>query len=357
MHQSSKKLFFLLSCGVCNLASAQADSSQPITLYGRLDTSIDSVHISSAGGKPATSAVYLSPGTSWWGVRGREDLGGGLNAYFKLESGFYVDTGAAASATTLFNRESFVGIGGGFGSLQLGSQWTPALLITQTVDPFQRTSSGAILNIMQQNAGNKNRGYFATQNNAIHYRTPDFNGVSARVFYGLGENTTAPTAVGDFGSVSLEYKKGPAYVGFSAENEKVASVPAGVAWSNKTYTLGGVYDFGVVKLHAYLLKNKLDANRDVNAYMAGFVYPIGNGQIRGAYTNTKVADTPGTNANLFSIGYTYDMSKRTTLFTTYSRLNNGALSDFGLLNDTRTSGLPANGQGTNSFEVGIRTNF
>jgi predicted porin len=341
----------------CGSAMAQSDASQAITLYGRLDTAVESVRFSAAGVAPSSSAVNLSKGTSWWGLRGRESLGGGMVAYFKLESGMYIDTGEGSSTTSLFNREAFVGLNGSFGSVQLGSQYSPALIVTQTADPFQRVSNGANLNLMQNSGGNRNRGYVAAVNNTIQYITPNFSGFTARAMYGLSERTAEPKDLGRFGSIGLEYRQGPFFVAATAEEMKVATVPAGGARSSKTYTVGATYDLKVVKLHGYLLKNALDNEKDSNAYMAGFVAPAGNGQIRGAYSSRKVENTAGSKATVISLGYTYDMSKRTVLFTTYSRLNNDFASNYGMVPSVRLYGVPANGQDINSFEVGVRHNF
>lgn len=347
-------LVFLAASGT---AMAQDVSRSTVVLYGRLDTSIDSVRFSAAPGAAATHAINLSKDTCYWGVRGIEDLGGDLHAYFKLESGFFQDTGELSNANVLFSREAYVGLGGNFGSVQLGSQYSPALLITIRMDPFQRVASGSIINLMQKGAGNKNRGYLAVQNNAIHYVSPNLYGLTARAMYGLSERTVEPKDLGQFASAALEYAKGPFYGGFSYEEQKVASVPPGATWNNKTYTLGTTYNLGFMKLHGYLLKSTLTNSPDAHAYMVGLTYPIGHGMIRTAYSARKVDATPGSKTSVASLGYTYDISKRSTLYTTYSRLENGIAANVGLLPSTRTYGLPVNGQDVGSVQLGMRHVF
>jgi predicted porin len=346
--------FLLLTAIGSTVPAAQAAN---VELYGRLEVAVDSVRYLATPTAAAKSAVALSTETSYWGMTGSEDLGAGAKAYFKLENGFNLDTGTAANATVLFNRESYVGLQNNLGSLQLGSQYGPAFWITAKVDPFQRSTNGTIFNLMQQNGGNKQRGYRLVQNNAIQYISPVVNGLKVRALVGLSEQTSEPKDVGAYKAANVEYSKGPIYVGLSLEDEKTASVPAGSALTKRTYTLGSTYDFGVVKLHGYLLRNTVENGKDADAYMAGVSYPIGAGTIRTSYSSYKTKDTVGAKASVISLGYTYALSKRTTLYTAYGRLNNGSTANFAIWPSTKTFGAPANGQDINSVEVGIRHFF
>jgi predicted porin len=158
-------------------------------------------------------------------------------------------------------------MGGNFGSIQLGSQYMPALWITTKVVPFQRSANGAIFNLMQQNGGNRQRGYLLLQKNVLQYLSPNIKGFAVRAMSGLSEQTAAPRYVGEFKSISVEYNDGAFYGAFSVEGLKIASTPLGAAWSNKTYTLGATYDLRTVKLYGYLLKNTLINRRDADGYM------------------------------------------------------------------------------------------
>lgn len=352
----------LLAVMAPGLALAQAASSTGAVVYGRLDVAVDSVRFSATPAAASTSARYLSTDTSYWGIRGSEELGAGAKAYFKLENGFSVDTGALGSTTSFFNREAYVGLGNSLGSLQLGAQYSPAFWITTKVDPFQRSANAAILTLMQQNGANAQRGYRLLQNNAIQYISPNFSGMTARAMFGLSERSAAPKELGAFKSASVDYGQGAFYAGLSYEDEKVATVPAGAARSKKTYTLGATYDFRVVKLYGYILQNTLTGSQDINGYLAGLTYPIGKGTIRTSYATLKADNTPGSKSTVMGLGYTYDLSKRTTLYTSYARMNNDSAAKFGLWPSSKTYGpapssMPAAGQDINSFEVGIRHLF
>jgi predicted porin len=338
------------------LAQAQSGAIVP---YGRIDVAVDSLRFSGTPTVRPTSATALSTDTSYWGFTGKEDLGNGNRAYFKMESGFSVDTGAQGSPTALFNREAYVGLGNDqYGSVQLGTQFGTAFWITSKADPFQRSSNGAIFNLVQQNAGNKQRGYRLVQDNAVQYVSPSVGGVVVHAMVGLAERTAEPKDLGGFQSIGVEYGGGPFYIGASVENEKIADVPATTSVAKKTFTLGTTYDFGVVKLYGYLMRNTQDKLKDANAYMVGLTYPVSaNGTIRTSYSTYKLSDTPGSKASVAALGYTYTLSKRTTLYTSYARLTNDPAANFGLWPSSKTFGQPAPGQDVNSFELGIRHFF
>lgn len=351
-----KSVFTLLSLVAIQSAMAQTSGSS-VVLYGFIDTSIETTSFAATPSAKASNVVDVAKDISWWGLRGNEDLGNGLTAYFKLESGFYPDTGATTSTTALFSREAYVGLRGNLGSLQLGSQYSPALLLTITEDPFERKANGAIINLMQSSAGVKNRGFAGVVNNAIHYISPNLNGLTARLMYGFGESATAPTNLGNFLSAGAEYIKGPLYIGLTYEDLKIAGTPAGNVFDNKTYTLGTTYDFKVVKLHGYLLSNSVNNAGNVNGYSLGLTAPVGSGKVRAAYAARKTNGDSGSKSTVASIGYEYYLSKATSLYTTYSSLLNGDTATVGLLPSTRTFGLPALGQDIQGFEVGMRMKF
>jgi predicted porin len=353
---SLKIMFALLSLVIVQSSMAQSSGSS-VVLYGRIDTSIETTSFAATPGAPSQHVIDEAKDTSYWGFRGIEDLGDGLAAYFKLESGFYPDSGVLNSTTAFFSRESYVGLRGSMGSLQLGSQYSPALLLTINVDPFQRVTNGSNLNLMQSSAGVQNRGYVSTVNNAIHYISPDMNGFTARAMYGFGEATAEPKDLGNYLSLGTEYFRGPLYIGLTYEDLKIAGSPATNVWDNKTYTLGTTYDFSVVKLHGYLLRNSINNAGNVNGYSLGLTAPVGSGTVRAAYAARKTNGDSGSKSTVASIGYTYYLSKTTSLYTTYSSLHNGDTANVGLLPSTRTFGLPALGQDIQGFEVGMRMMF
>jgi predicted porin len=247
----------------------------------------------------------------------------------------------------------------------LGSIYTPALWLSFSVDPYGRANNGAIYNLMQQvPPRNSIRGFIPTQNNAIEYISPLIAGaVTARVMFAPSGQTGDQSRLGQMFSSSLAYDKRPLYVGVSYERSYVnASSLGGSAnpRSNTTMTMGAAYTFPWFRASGYLLKNQLSGFNDVNGYMAGITIPIGTSRIVGSYSARQMTHDRNTKASVFAIGYFYPVSKRTTLFTSFAQLHNGASTSFGLWpSETiyNPQGLPVGGQNVRSLELGIAHYF
>ena len=136
-HHRKIKNVFCLSLLAC-ACTAQAQSS--VTIYGILDVSVryaDGLDPAYAGSSTSTTAINSGVNTTnRWGLRGAEDLGGGLSAIFNLEGGINTDTGASSSATKLFDRAAVVGLRGDFGTVTLGRQTTVLADALVGVDPL-----------------------------------------------------------------------------------------------------------------------------------------------------------------------------------------------------------------------------
>ena len=120
----------LLALAVLGAFAGAASAQSSVTLYGRVDLAV------SKG--VGTAAKTLNNGSgSRLGVRGVEDLGGGMSAFFQLEHRFNADTGAMSDASRMWGGRSIVGLQGGFGKLTLGREYTTAFLQSQLVaDPW-----------------------------------------------------------------------------------------------------------------------------------------------------------------------------------------------------------------------------
>ena len=120
-------------------ASAGAAQAQNVTIYGIVDTGLEyQSKVATASGDDSRFSMQnggILP--SIWGFKGSEDLGGGLKAVFNLEGDFGADTGGArfGGALMLFGRQANVGLSGGFGTVLLGRQYSPAILAELGTDP------------------------------------------------------------------------------------------------------------------------------------------------------------------------------------------------------------------------------
>ena len=124
-----------LSLGGVLLCAGGAHAQSSVEVSGLVDVFAGSIKNSGdAGRKSVVDSGGLT--TSWFGFKGSEDLGGGAKALFNLESGLNADTGAPANATKYFDRASWVGLQGGWGTLALGRQTTTLADAISPVDPL-----------------------------------------------------------------------------------------------------------------------------------------------------------------------------------------------------------------------------
>lgn len=341
-----KPLFALVA-----LTSLAAHAQSNVTLYGRLDLSVNALRF---GGPTPTSVRTLSSDTSYWGLRGSEDLGGGNSAYFKMESQFQADTGIQGNATAFFNRESYVGLRSeSLGSLALGAQYTPHIWLTGKVDPFSRGYLGHIANLFQ----GAPRGYQPLMNNAVQYTTTNLSGFTGRIMVGARES-----GLGTTHGAGLEYGAGPLVLGVSYDALTVTAASVGLPAAqasvrSKTIGFGASYDLKFARLMGYYQTNDADRLSRVDGWMLGAIVPAGQGSVRVGYSANSMTTTG--EAKQLALGYTYPLSKRTTVYTTIARTTNegSTASLWPARQDLAGRGLPAAGQDVRGFQVGIRHLF
>src|ERR1700738_1089878 len=122
-----KKTF--LALGVVGLTTGVAHAQSSVTLYGLIDAGLTYVTNERVGttGTTGHSNFAMTDGSinrSRWGLRGSEDLGGGLKAIFTLENGFTIKNGALGQNSRMFGRQAFVGLASDqFGTVTLGRQY------------------------------------------------------------------------------------------------------------------------------------------------------------------------------------------------------------------------------------------
>jgi len=304
-------------------ASGAAFAQSNVTLYGVADIWFGrtSAEVTVNGDKilDESQTVLESGGVSGsrWGIKGSEDLGGGLKANFQLEQGFKIDTGKATNMSeeegkfiSGFNRQAWVGVSGGFGEVQLGKAYNAfddvSGLAASTFDSALAPINNVFLSAEFADA----------LDNTIKYTTPDFGGFSGAVSYSLGENKSADNSADKFYSLSATYENGPVAVGLGYANadSDVADINA------KAYRLAGSYDLGVAKLLATYGRVK-EGDFKTTEYEIGADVPLTPAlTLSGGYARTKVT-IPGADGTLKSFGaaVAYSLSKRTTAYAGFNR--------------------------------------
>ena len=324
-------------------ASGAAMAQSSVTLYGVADIGY------AYENNGTTKTSRLDSGNlngSRWGLKGTEDLGGGLKAIFTLEAGLNLDTGAQADAARAFNRQSFVGVQSGFGTVKLGRQMNPVYATAATWDSFGDALAGDSSHLFNYN-GNRT-------DNVVSYNYAS-NGFYGELQYGLGEvagnnSITGANSAGRTAAMFVGYKAGPFDVVLTHQNTH--NNPYTTA--DKMTLLGGNYDFGMVKLFAAYAQEKtlgVGAKDQKDAHI-GLSAPIGSaGKAMVSYLRKDDA-VVNKDAHQVAIGYVHTLSKRTALYTSYAQLTNESLVQYSAGKDK-----PALGNDSKLFNIGVRHSF
>lgn len=327
-----KKTLLALTALSALAGSAMAQSN--VTIYGIVDVGL----VRTDNGSTTTTSMDSGKqsGTRI-GFKGTEDLGGGLSAIFQLENGFNIDTGAQSDAARLFNRQAWVGLAGGFGSVKAGRQWTPVYSNLNTFDPFSDDLAGDSARIFNTEYEN------SRFDNALTYHY-EANGFRGELEYALGEvagNSSANRAIGGYAG----YKNGPldAVLTYTKVNDATGND------DRRTWLLGGNYNFGVVKPYLAYATVKGTGTTDVRDWLLGLTAPVGSaGTVMTSFAKKNNRAVANADAKQWAIGYSHALSKRTNLYTSYGRLTNDAGS---------TLRVPVAGNTASEFNVGIRHFF
>ena len=263
------KTIVAVACAAFAAHCAMAQTAG-VTLYGVADLGLRNGSGLTASNAAAPGSTHsLGSGihtTSRWGLRGSEDLGGGAKALFQFESGLNADTGAPANATKYFDRASWVGLQGSWGTLALGRQTTTLADAISPVDPLAMrfasfNPSIGVAALSQHGLGIQYGSAGATSgsyrlDNSLKY-TGRFGGFTARAMWGIGEVDSQASALSSRG-VGLAWAGdgvvvSGAYQSFHDVNKR----------SLDGTTLGASYQWGSVRIAANAGRSKAEtaANR------------------------------------------------------------------------------------------------
>jgi len=300
----------LLALAVLGAFAASAQAQTSVTVYGSFDGGIR--HQSNVANNDSKTSMG-SNGTynsNRIGFKGVEDLGSGLNAHFDLETGFNTGTGALDNANgVLFNRAAFVGLGGAWGSLDLGRQYSANFHTIGLYDPFNYKYTSII-----PLAG---QGGLTRLNNDVKY-TGKFGGVGIEADYALGEQTTG-TSNGSTYGLGGHYSGGPFVVGAAYTNRKNVAGSA----NEKNWTVGGAYSTGPFRVALGYADAKYDAgfaaagNAELSqkdAWVGGSYALSPAAALSVAYYQTKYNAAADGKRKMFILGATYALSKRTNFY-------------------------------------------
>lgn len=365
-----------------------------VQLYGIVDLGLGISHVDGDGAVNSDGVAVQDSDSfsmksgqasgSRWGIKGTEDLGNGLTVGFILEDGFDADDGSEDSTDVMFNRESSLFIEGNFGKFAMGrigsinngqSSWAKVGMI----NAFGTSDWGGYA----VNVGNV-MSTAGQWDNMIAYQTPDFAGFKVYAQYGMGSTTENESGNDRYYAIGATYNNGPFSAYLAVDSVNYAS------WVNNqaidtddslTVTLGGSYDFDVVKVYLgaqYFDEVKLTSIGGVTKAVYGKTitdaYKVkgyglsltGDAPLAGGkamfgvgYTDAEVADSFEMNGvndldlkrYVVSVGYDYPFSKRTDLYAIASYMQDQVESKF-LGNADQDRDLSAY-----TFYVGLRHKF
>ncbi|MGA8009665.1 MAG: porin [Thiomonas sp.] len=348
----------------CQIAQAK----DHVQLYGIIDMGIQ--HLT----YDHTSVTRLGSGaqsTDRIGVKGTENLGGGLHAFFVAETGFcangnnsggsavytgadqgaqYQANGSYCSGGNFMGRLSVLGLKSPYGILKAGRFYSLNYGNLVKIDPFMTGMTGAVKNIDPA-------GYnFVRFSQALGYRTPDFGGLTGALLYAFGGQPGSLskgqsyefnidysnkkwTAGIDYLKSSHVYAAGTKYspyVALAWEFGPATTLTQDGAFSNTVTQLYGGYDFTVAKVTALYSDEKYGDGLPYTAgnfaphlkvWMLGAAIPLPRGKLLTSYTRRRDTNKAGTTSSQIAIGYVYPLSKRTNVYASYSRISNDNATD------------------------------
>lgn len=326
------------------LFSATAFAQSSVTLYGVVDLAFERLK----GGTSVTRVTSGQQQGSRWGLRGTEDLGGGLKAMFVLESGFNADTGTSGQGGRMFGRQAYLGLGGQWGAVRVGRQYTPMDDIAGIVG----TKTYDVLSVVPI-IGN---GDYNRVDNAITYISPAIASTVFQVQYSLGEERLSTNTSQDFAkqvSAHALYANGPLTAGLSLMKVTDADGTTAGKQGKDALLLAGAYDFGSVKVSAYYdVEDKAAKKLKVYGLAAAFKF----GETTLSVGAAKAKDVNGSaaaasdDATIYTLQANHNLSKRTAVYGHLTAVSNDAASALGFNG-------PIAGSSSNGIQFGLRHRF
>ena len=361
-------------------ATGAAHAQSSVTLYGVLDDAFQYVHNANTNNKSFVGLVGGNMQGNRWGLKGTEDLGGGLKAIFQLENGFDPNTGKLGQGGKEFGRQAYVGLTSDqYGTVTLGRQYDPVVDLVQPITADNYWGSTFTTPSDVDNNDNSSR-----TNSAVKYTSPVFGGLQFEGMYAFGGVAGAISA-GNTWSGAVSYAAGPfslaaGYIRMTNANTAAARAGSWNATSDATFnsinlpfasaksigiaSVAGQYVIGPITAgirysNAQYKPDGLSSFGSTERYNvgAGFVnYQLTPAALLGlGYTFTHASGNgPSASYNQISLGADYNLSKRTDVYAVgaYQRANGtgatATVADYDYPSDSTAQEI---------FSVGIRHKF
>ncbi|WP_028224296.1 porin [Paraburkholderia ferrariae] len=334
----------LILAGVLGAFAMSAHAQSSVTLYGSLDAGI--LYANNAGGHSTWNQSSNGLSYNYFGLKGAEDLGGGLKAIFKLESGFNLNNGGFNNNQGIFNRQAYVGLQSDqYGTVTLGRQYDS---VVDYLSPLSAAGAGYGNNLAGHPFDNDNLAQSFSINNAVKYQSANYSGFQFGGQYGFS-NQAGNFSNGRAWSVGASYGNGPLNVaaGYSQLNNSGGiNNSTGAAAANdqniaaalqRTYGVGANYTYGPAQVGLVWTHSQIDGISSLSSGgtalggLGGMNLHMDNYEINGKYsltpalalmgsytfTNGTVTGTGDNNSpkwHTFMLGTDYSLSKRTDVY-------------------------------------------
>ncbi|WP_133646800.1 porin [Paraburkholderia flava] len=379
----------LIVAGILGSFAAAAHAQSSVTLYGTLDAGL--IYSNNQGGHSNWQQGSGSVSNTYFGLRGSEDLGGGLHAIFTLESGFNLNNGKFSEDNTIFNRQAFVGLQSDrYGTLTLGRQYDS---VVDYLAPLSAAGAGYGNNLAAHPFDNDNLDNSFSIKNSVKYTSTNYAGLRFGGLYGFSN------AAGQFSnnrawSAGASYDNGPfsvaaAYLQLnnSGSNNTGGAVSSGdgsaqiAAQLQRTYGVGANYTYGPATVGLVYTHTQLDNMQSANVGgtfiggLSGTNLHMDNYEVNGRYaltpalslaaaytfTDGKVSGSNGTGDpkwHTVSLQGDYSLSKRTDVYLegVYQHAS-GELGNFGANVAAINTLSPSSTANQTAVAVGLRHRF
>lgn len=342
----------LVALAVLSTVGAGAFAQSSVTLFGVADLN---ARYSDNGSAKLYSLSQDGIASSRLGVRGVEDLGGGMRASFWFEGAMNPDTGTPGGQT--WQRRSTVSLTSGFGEIRAGRDYTPTFWNLTQFDPFGTNGVGAYSNIHASNgAGGQTANVISNlttlvrANNSIGYFLPgNLGGIYGQAMVSAAEG---PANGNKYMGGRIGYMAGPLNVAASYGQTYVTPVAGDDTVQN--FNVAGSFKLGNLTAMAQFGRFSL-ASTDYTNYLLGGTFGMGALTFKAAYSSFENSSTAA-DATQIAAGVQYDLSRRTALYTNVSRITNDGTATTGANFGTGTLAA-IRGNNHTGLEVGVRHSF
>jgi predicted porin len=346
----NKKLLALAVASACVAPSVMAQSANPVTLYGRVYVTVESVKADNGppGVADVANKTQVSDNSSLLGVRGTEDIGGGNKIFFQLETAFDPQGGGNTFAT----RNSAVGIQGHWGNLLVGRWDSPYKVLGYGPDVYGDLNLGGITAALHGGAWGAGSADLRMQN-VLQYWTPKMAGFQVKLAQTSNEGKT-DTLNPYQNAVSLTWAGHGLNLGYGHEEHKDVSATFRKVKGDEFTGTWDIASFKLGLIYEELTATTISKQKN---WLASILWTAGKHQFAYQYMNSDGggADTLSTqpSCDVNSLGYFYNWSKRSQLVATYVKVDNsdGGRCKFGA-NDVGSAGQDREG-----FGIGIKHVF